>query len=240
MFRVMGEDTVLSGGVSLASSKDILAKLGRLDKTAAPRQQTSSTPPRNNPLPYETAKDGQSRHFGGQPSVWPATRQMHTASSQKPPAATVVLPQLPAGSSLLLADGTKIQVSEAAYGAFSSKKQQGQITLGWHKGPSIVMNDFVTALANLQQANAPRKVGEGIFRHFPEIQSVVRVQEWHTYLIKTTAITDGWIYLSINPAQVADYPAVAAGAFPNADIFCARLVDNGYARELAAGKEIIK
>jgi hypothetical protein len=102
------------------------------------------------------------------------------------------------------------------------------------------MSDLVAALAALQQANASESMGEGIFSGVPEIQYVVRVKEWETYLIKTTSIKDDWIYLSINPAQVAGYQAMAAGAFPNADIFCARLVNAVNTRELAAGKEIIK
>jgi hypothetical protein len=240
IFRVMGEDTVLSGGVSLASPKDILAKLNEHDKTAVPMQYVSSTHPREGLLPIGSSKDRHTLSSGGQPSAIPATSQTQISTSLKSSTTTVTLPRLPTGSSLLLPDGTKLQVSEGAYGTFGAKKQQGQIKLEWHKGPLVVMSDLVNALATLQQAHVPGSMDEGIFSSFPEMQSVVRVKEWHTYLIKTAAIKDGWIYLSMNPAQVADYPAMAAGAFPNADIFCARLVDADYARELAAGKEIIK
>jgi hypothetical protein len=240
IFRVLGEATVLSGGVSLASPKDILAKLNEHDKTAVPMQHVSSTHPREDLLPIGSSKDRHTLSSGGQPSAIPATSQTQISTSLKSSTTTVTLPRLPTGSSLLLPDGTKLQVSEGAYGTFSAEKQQGQIKLEWHKGPLVVMSDLVNALATLQQSNVPGSMDEGIFSSFPELQSVVRVKEWHTYLIKTAAIKDGWIYLSMNPAQLADYPAMAAGAFPNADIFCARLVDADYARELAAGKEIIK
>ena len=240
IFRVMGEDTVLSGGVSLASPRDILAKLNEHDKTAAPMQRVSSTHPGEGLLPSGSSKDRHTLSSGGQPSALPAMSQTQESAALKSGTTTVTLPRLPAGSSLLLPDGTRLQVSEGAYGTFSAKKQQGQLKLEWHKGPLAVMSDLVTSLAALQQSNVPGSMGEGIFSSFPELQSVVRVKEWQTYLIRTTAINDGWIYLSMNPAQVAGYPAMAAGAFPNADIFCARLVTVDYARELAAGKVIIK
>ena len=236
IFRVMAEDTVLSGGVSLASSKDIQAKLNEHDKTD--RTASAAYSPKSL-LPSGIAKGVQNLSAGGQPSARPAARHIQTSASPQSRVATAALPQLPSGPRLLSADGAKLQALEGA-GTLSVKKQQGQLKLEWHKGPSVEMSDLVAALAALQQANVPGSMGEGIFSGVPEIQYVVRVEEWHTYLIKTTAIKDDWIYLSINPAQVADYPAKAAGSIPGADIFCARLVSAVNTRDIAAGKEIIK
>jgi hypothetical protein len=240
IFRVMDEATVLSGGVSLASPGDIQAKLSGHDKTSTDRtQQTLSAHPRKDLLPSGRDNNRRDLSPGGQPPARPVARQARTFAAPQARTITAALPQLPAGPGPAPADGAKVQVSEGA-GTLSARNHQGQIKLEWHKGPSVVMSDLVAALAALQQANAPGSRGEEIFSAVPEIEYIVRVQEWHTYLIKTTSIKDDWIYLSINPAQVADYPAVAAGSFPSADIFCARLVNAVDTREFAAGKEIKK
>jgi hypothetical protein len=102
------------------------------------------------------------------------------------------------------------------------------------------MTDFVNALAARQQANPRAHRGEGIFGGLPDVQSVVRVKAGAAYLVKTGAIRDQWVYLSVNPANAAGYPARAAASHPEADIFCARLVSAAEARRLAAGKAVLK
>jgi len=106
--------------------------------------------------------------------------------------------------------------------------------------PSLEAINFVTALVALQQSNAQANKGEAIFRGIPDIQSVVRIKEWDTYLVKTSALKEMWIYLRVNPSNVAEYPAVAAGSFAEADIFCARLVSAADAQKLANGKQVIR
>lgn len=61
-----------------------------------------------------------------------------------------------------------------------------------------------------------------------------------TYLVKTSALKEMWIYLRVNPSNVAEYPAVAAGSFAEADIFCARLVSAADAQKLANGMQVIR
>ena len=79
-----------------------------------------------------------------------------------------------------------------------------------------------------------------MFRGVAEVQSVVRVNEGKTYLVKTSGIKDRWIYLSVNPAKAGDYPAKASAASPEADIFCGRLVSAAEAQKLGAGKPVIR
>ena len=130
-----------------------------------------------------------------------------------------------------------------SYGTFSAEKGEkktGALKLKWEKGPLIAMHELVASLAALQQADNKLHRGEAIFGAVGDVQSVVRVQEWSAYLVKTGASNDQWIYLGVNPARLADYPAQAAAAFPEADIFCAKLVSDAYARKLAAGKLVVR
>ncbi|MBK5274244.1 MAG: hypothetical protein JJE30_04240 [Desulfuromonadales bacterium] len=124
------------------------------------------------------------------------------------------------------------RISRGEFGTFRAEKQPGAIRLKWDKGPSVAADELVTALASLQQSNARANMGEAIFKGMPEIQSVLRVKEWHSYLIKTASTKNKWIYLNINPSDAAHYPAKASAAFPEADIFCARLVSDDHARKL--------
>ena len=194
-YRLMGANYSLSGGVSLASRKDVQAKLRR-QAAAAPAPVTRSS--REIPVAERSG-----RLAGRTPAA---------------PAASAV----------------------AGAGTFRAEKQQRSINLKWEKGPSVVLSDFVAALAARQRSNLRSSRGEGVFGGVPEIQSVVRVKEGATYLVKSAALRDAWIYLSINPARVSDYPARAAADLREADVFCARLITSAEASRLAAGKAVLK
>ena len=138
--------------------------------------------------------------------------------------------------------GAESLSSSGPYGTFSAEKQPGTIKLKWRKGPSIALHELVASLAALQQVDNQhqRRRGEGIFAGMNDVQAVVRVKEWSVYLVKTGASNNQWMYLGVNPAKLEEYPAQAAAAFPEADIFCARLVSDANASKLAAGKPVIR
>jgi hypothetical protein len=111
IFRVMDEEIVLSGGVSLASPKDILPKLSEHDKDADQRQQTLTVPPRKDLPPSGIAKSGQDVSSGGLQPESPAS-QKQTSTLQKSRTIILTLPKLPAGSSPLSTDDMKLKAPD--------------------------------------------------------------------------------------------------------------------------------
>jgi hypothetical protein len=107
IFRVMGEEIALSGGVSLASPKDILPKLSEHDNDAEPMQQTLSAPLQKVMPPSGIAKDGQNVSSVGLQSESPETSQKQTPPLQKSRTITLTLPKLPTVSTPLPTDDIK-------------------------------------------------------------------------------------------------------------------------------------
>jgi hypothetical protein len=206
-YRLMGANHVMSGGVSLASRQEILAKLHEHDAPSSP----SAKPP---------AKNGAGAKGGGQKEAKAAVPTRGRAPS--------------AGTA------HKTGAPGAGYGSFRAEQQPRAVKLTWERSPSVVMADLVNALAARQQANPRMHRGEGVFAGLPGVESVVRVKAGSAYLVKAKGIGDGWIYVSVNPAQPSGYPARAAADFPEADIFCARLVAGAAARKLGAGKAVVR
>lgn len=160
------------------------------------------------------------------------------ASGERRPAAdqTASGPEQRGAASAASAGGD----SGSGYGSFSAQQEPGAIRLAWKKGPAIALHELVASLAALQQADGGKHQGEAIFGEVGDLQSVVRLEQWSAYLVKTGASDGHWIYLGINSAQLAGYPARAAAAFPEADVFCARLVSEARARKLAAGRPLLR
>lgn len=275
-YRLMGKDYVLSGGVSLASRKDILAKLHRHDPAGSPAASPApglpagaggarrSGPAALNSPPPRASQDGparQARGGSGQQAAGagagrstgagsgrspggraPAGEKLASAakpaSGERRPAAdqTASGPEQRGAASAASAGGD----SGSGYGSFSAQQEPGAIRLAWKKGPAIALHELVASLAALQQADGGKHQGEAIFGEVGDLQSVVRLEQWSAYLVKTGASDGHWIYLGINPAQLAGYPARAAAAFPEADVFCARLVSEARARKLAAGRPLLR
>ncbi|HEY6837427.1 MAG TPA: hypothetical protein VI389_01660, partial [Geobacteraceae bacterium] len=207
-YRLMGAYYALSGGVSLASRNDILAKLHQHDAEAPAR------------APSRRGATGAARSGN------------KMASTSHPPVKSGVQPVRKAvGGAKPSAEGG---------GTFRAEKGEKTIKLTWNKGPSVAMNDLVATLAARQQADPKAHKGEEVFRGLPDVQSVVRLKAGSAYLVKTAATKDKWIYLSVNPAKAAGYPAQAAADTPEADIFCARLVSAAEAGKLAAGKAVVR
>ena len=225
-YRFLGGDGQISGGISLPTQEDIQAKLQKKDPAATPMF------PMGMPAGFAAKRK------------WPIAPAASDASPQQagtsvPEKGRVIAENQPdtpgsPGRTIVPEGSAKEQRGD------STGKKQASLRLGWEKSPSLEAINFVNALAALQQSNAPANKGEALFRGIPDIQSVVRIKEWDTYLIKTSALKEMWLYLSINPANAAEYPAVAAGSFAEADIFCARLISAADAQKLAHGKQVIR
>ena len=210
-FLLMEWNYVLSGGVSLASWKDIRAKM---QKHASPVNRPTTQPP-------EVHRTGRgSSPTTGRSGRFPAGNKSDQDSSAR---------QAP------------ITAEERRnYGTFSAEREQDAIKLNWSKGPAMAPYELVSSLAALQQENSRGHEGERIFNGVSNIQTVVRVKEWNVYLVKTAVSRDKWIYLGVNPGKTEKYSAKAAAAFSKADIFCAMLVSDAYARKLALGKPVVR
>ncbi len=210
----LGGYGMISGGVTLATQQEIRAKLQKQDPAAIPMLGGVNDSGKNLMLPLRlNSRD---------------KRPIAPAETQP-----ADMPRSPG-------DVILSEVSAKDRGGDSTGKKHASIRLTWEMSPSLEAINFVTALVALQQSNAQANKGEAIFRGIPDIQSVVRIKEWDTYLVKTSALKEMWIYLRVNPSNVAEYPAVAAGSFAEADIFCARLVSAADAQKLANGKQVIR
>jgi hypothetical protein len=230
----LGGYGMISGGITLATQEDIREKLQKNDPAASPK--VGGAKDRGTSFMVPPFFMGMSKRPMPSVASGASPQQAGASLPEKGRVVAETQPDKPGSSG-------STNVPEAAakdQGADSTGKKHASIKLGWEKSPSLEAINFVTALAALQQSNAQANKGEAIFRGIPDIQSVVRIKEWDTYLVKTSALKEMWIYLRVNPSNVAEYPAVAAGSFAEADIFCARLVSAADAQKLANGKQVIR
>jgi hypothetical protein len=235
-YRMMDRNFVLSGGVSLASRKDILAKLHKHDDELLTWQNIPET--------------GQSSTHGDSAVQRPATtnhtskkassRQTRTPDQPKQRISAQAERDQQASRQRSDTSGTSHNITTGEQGTFSVDKQQGTLRLKWDKSPSVAADEFVATLAAMQQPSVRTIKGEALFSGITDIQRAVRVKEGHTYLFKTASTRNTWIYLSINPAKIEHFPSKASAAFPEADIFCAKIVSDADARKLTAGKPLIR
>jgi len=238
-FPVMGTTYMLSGGVSLASRKDILAKMHK----HGPQGSKASAPVAEGYL----AKAGASSAAGsGYRSPAGTKTPVASAPSRTPgynPAKrTVSAATAPTSAPRPGAAPVSGQVArgvDRSLGTFSAEKVTGAIRLGWTMGPALAPYELVASLAALQEAKDRRTEGERIFSGVADIKAVVRVKEGNLYLVKTSTSRDEWIYLAVNPAKIDEYPAKAAAAFLEADIYGAKLVPGDFARKLSADKPVV-
>jgi len=232
--QLMEKHFVLGGGVTLASRREILAKMLEHDaatlrrqRTAAPggaasdssgelhRPVTAKGPaPGTSPRPPSPAEQ--------QAAGRPAAERVAERTAASPPAAA------------------RKAVNTGRSGTFTAEKRQGTIRLKWEKSPAVAADELVGTLADLQQTTARGSRGEALFRSIPDLRASVRVKEGETYLVRTAATGNSWIQLSINPAETEKYPARASAAFPEADIFCAKAVTETEARKIAGRVELPK
>jgi hypothetical protein len=240
-YPLMGRYFALSGGVSLASRQDILAKMHKHGTSGSEKLDLAwNDRPTGGESPTAAGRAARGLPAGHPIPAGAAARQAQGLRPQKPANAATAPPARSAKRRPASATGTSIRRSGEDYGTFTAEKRPGAIALKWKKGPAMALHDLVASLAALQEANSHALKGEAIFSSVADIRAVVRVKEGQVYLVKTVASDNEWLYLSVNPTQVADYPARAAAAFPEADIFCARLVSDAHARKLAAGKPVVR
>ncbi|NTV13830.1 MAG: hypothetical protein HGA96_07890 [Desulfobulbaceae bacterium] len=225
-FPLMGRPYILTGGVSLASRQDILAKMRKHN-------------PNGNIIRVQLPKD----HSAGAGSATEARSGSEKSSAPKPPTESS-RPRAPWASqgkhpTSTVAAGNR-RISARNHGTFAAEKGPGRISLRWTKGPALAPHELVAALATWQEANPHDLASAEILSGIADLQSAVRLKERAHYLVKTAISQDEWVYLAVNPAKTDAYPAKAAGDFPEADIFCARLISGGDARKLAAAQPVVR
>ena len=194
-YPLMGRYYYLYGGVSLASKSDILSKLKK--KTT----QVSS---------------------GGKKSVTPV---LPGKPADKKPAAIQPVLQMQ-----IVKKDKQVELSyrknNVNYGKLSAEKPQiNTVKLKWNKGTGVILNELLNKLVQLQETQQPGYKDDTIFNQIPAIESVQKVADWKSYIIKHRDIRDKWVYLSINDSgKSGEYIARNSGTNIDSDIFCAKLI----------------
>lgn len=239
-FPLMGRTYMINGGVSLASRKNILAKMRQHDA-----QQNS---PRSLLSENHLVGAGSATQTGKLPPRYSVPKTKANAdqlaqgfSPRKRPESAATQPTKPPGHGPTpVVDAEPRIAPNRDYGTFSTEKTPGALKLTWTKGPALAPHELVSSLVSWQEANKDGLEGEGIFGTVANIQSVVRVKERNIYLVRTAVSKDEWIYLAVNPEKTAEYPAKGAADFREADIFCAKLISAENARKLSTGKPVVR
>jgi len=148
-------------------------------------------------------------------------------------------------SPLALEDKPSIKIpcraDGANYGELLAEKNAAGVKLSFEKGPAAIANDILQGFAEIQDARREGFKDERIFRQLPGIESAVRVENWKTYLIKSSAIKDMWLYVNLNEQEKkASYIAKAAGTEADSDSVYARLITQSQFDKLTKEKQTIK
>lgn len=210
-YPLMGRQYFISGGVSLASKKDILKKL-------------SMTP--------TAQKSGKYRPAGELTSPGKEKRSAKinkTLKKVKPSKITE------AGKETSLK-----KPDEAAdnFGHFSAKTEKQTVILEWNRKEGAVLDECVNSLVNFQETDKKSRKNETIFKGLKDAEKLVRLEPGKAYLIRIKTLKDKWIYLAINPQKkLHEFTAKAAGTEPDSDIFYAKTITASLAEKLSAGKE---
>lgn len=198
-YPIMGQSFFISGGVSLASRKDIAAKMKR-------------------------ASGG-----GGKPAGRPAPGGKTTSLKGAGKASA---------SGKGAGRGTAAAPKKSNFGELAAKREGQVLKLEWNRGEGAALDESVSELAALQSADKEGARKESIFKKLSGAETVVRIEQGKTYLVKNRAVKDKWMYVSVNPAgKLAEYPAKASGTDPDSDIFCAKTVAPLQAEKLIAEKK---
>ena len=127
------------------------------------------------------------------------------------------------------------------YGNLLAEKHENSVKLKWNKNEGALINEQLNKFVEVQQSRQTGYKDERIFRALPGIESVIRVEEWKTYLLKTGEIKTKWVYLSINEkGKTSGYPAKAAGTEPDSDIFYGKLITGEQLNKIVQGKNTVK
>lgn len=194
-YPLMGRSFFVTGGVSLASRKDIQAKLHK-----PPTRLVSKT--------ASAARRPAFAKKGGHTQAQKAATVERTAPAPK-----------------------------NAFGELAGHVEGHTIKLAWRKSEGAVLDEYVNALVNREAAPQKQARNENLLRGLKNTESVVRIEEGKTYLIKTGELRNRWIYLAINAqGTTAEFPARAAGTEPDSDIFCAKTISSAQAHTLISHK----
>lgn len=167
-YPLLGGNFFLSGGVSLASKKDVLAKL----------KKSKPQPTANKGIP-----------IAGEKQVSMKKKAVKQIIKDKQ------VTEIPTGQNKFK---LKYKVENSKIGNFSTEKQNDMVQLRWEKGEDAILNELITSLVSIQETRQPGYKNEEIFRLVDEIDTVARVNGNTEYLIKGKTIEDRWVYLGIN------------------------------------------
>lgn len=167
-YPLLGGNFFLSGGVSLASKKDVLAKL----------KKSKPQPTVNKGIPIAGKK---------QVSIKKEAVKQIIKNRQ--------VTEIPAEQNKLK---LKYKVENSEMGNFSTEKQNDRVQLRWEKGENAILNELINSLVSIQETRQPGYKNEEIFRQVDEIDTVARVNGNTEYLIKGKTIENKWVYLGIN------------------------------------------
>ncbi|OGS21121.1 MAG: hypothetical protein A2252_05670 [Elusimicrobia bacterium RIFOXYA2_FULL_39_19] len=207
-YPLMGKGFFLFGGVSLASKNDILGKLNR--KTGI-----KTSPPAKKPQPAV-----KSNRIG--PPLKKA--KIHSVENLSEAPGKTFSP-----APLVLENKPEVtlncKMDKINYGNLLIEKDTKTVRLKFVKDTGTIVEEVLGTLAKLQEAHIVGFNDERLFKKVPEIENVVKISSWKTYLLKCRQIKSGMIYLKINEKEKNTvYGAVFSGTEPDSDIFYAKLL----------------
>ena len=214
-YSLMGQTFFLFGGVSLASKKDIISKLQKSKLTSQTIHLPQTTPLITKNKTVQTKKE------------------IH-----KEPLKQITINK----KFVELTDNQKkiefnCKIKNVNYGIFSSEKQNDRIVLKWYNNFGSILSNFLETLVKIQEKRISGYKDENIFGLLNNIQTVIRIEKWKSYLIKIKEIKDRWIYLSINE-KISDCIAENSGIENDSDIFYAKLISQEQFNKLTTGKQL--
>ncbi|MFH1898327.1 MAG: hypothetical protein ABH886_08860 [Candidatus Desantisbacteria bacterium] len=220
-YSLMGQSLFLSGGVSLASKKDILQKLKR--KTISPVAKKIAVSPAG--MKNITAKTTK---------VQEPVRVEQTSRPEPEKRVEIITEQ----KELKL----NCRVNNMDYGNLCVEKKEAVVKLKWNKNTGVLLNELLDNLVKIQETKQLGYKDERIFGLLREIEGAIRVEEGRIYFLKIKDMKTEWIYLSINEQDMAsvDYPAKAAGTEPDSDIFYGKVITNEQVSKILEKKNTVK
>jgi hypothetical protein len=218
-YPLMGRYYYLFGGVSLASKNDIMNKLRKKPAVTAVSAKSKQ------PTDPATAKKLALREKGKKPGQSP---QDKPRSAGTPLPTTTAQPKFTSVSKMTDKDNKlelDYKIKDVSYGKLSAEKKTDTVKLRWHKGTSIVLNEFLNNLVAVQDKRLPGYKDDTLFSQVPGVESVIKVTQWKTYLVKLKNLDDKWVCLNLNEQEKnVKYSAKSSGTDIDSDIFYARLI----------------
>lgn len=223
-YPMMGLSFFLSGGVSLASKKDILAKLKKSEVSPLPKSK---------PLPQQkSVKEQRTVRYEfpqqppkpNQPRVWnvipkPETKMRSQEMELSTANQRVELNARKQGLNL------KYNLNNVPYGNFSTKNEPKKVVLNWEEKEGYLLNELLSEIVAKEENE---RLGiQQILTSIPRIEKIVDKDAGQVYLLKLVAV-DTWIQLTINPQILSNeknqYVARASGSQPDSNIYEARIL----------------